>query len=577
MLTRYILVSMLAVGFISLGFISCGDHSDNIENMKAIGGVKYGGTFRMMSSEKIQFLSPLQATDIYNQRVTCQLFDPLLKLDASGNKVIPALAESYTISNDGKTYTLNIRKGVYFHPDACLDNEGRELTADDVKYSLDMSCSQLPINEISFMLVNKVKGAEAFYKSTKKSFKSGGVAGIKVTGRYSLKIELNEAFAGFDKMLTYSGFSVFPKEAFEMYGSDLAKHPVGTGPFMLEESNNQHILLKRNPKYWAKDNFGNQLPYLAGIEVLYAENKRSELIAFRKKEIDLVLEIPTEEVENILGSLQEAQEGKTVKHKIDSKQSFSLTYMGIQHSKAALQSVDVRRALNLAVDREYIVNNILDGEGYAVKNGIIPNTDYFDASKVKAPAVNPVLAKSLLAKAGYPDGKGFPELTIVVAGKKNAEHHKLALGVARQLKENLNISVKVDLVDLETRNRLVKNRQADLWIAGWIADYPDPESFLSLFYGKYTALKSDFLNPFEYKNAKYDALFEKLNKEQSSEKRTQMMIECDQILVNDAVVIPLTNGDFITMINSRIRNFETNSLETLDFSSIFIKEPKGSE
>lgn len=571
MLKKFFLIS-----FISLAVMSCGDDSGKLEDMKAVGGVRYGGTFRMMSSEKIQTLLPLQATNVYTQRITSQIFDPILKLDATGNKVIPCLAEKYEVSPDGKTVTLSIRKGVYFHPDECLDGEGRELSAEDIKFCLDLACSQLPINEISFMLTSRVQGGKAFYDATKSTFKPGGVSGIKATGRYTLKIELNEAYSGFDKLLTYTGFGVFPKEAYEMYGKDLKSHPVGTGPFMLKEHSDKRILLERNPKYWDKDQFGNQLPYLGDIEITYAENKRSELEAFRKKQIDLVLEIPTEEVENILGSLQEAQEGKTVKHKIDSKQSFSVTFLGIQHKNPVLGNVLVRRALDLAVDRNYIVNNILDGEGYPVVHGFIPNTDIYDATQVKGPKFNVSKAKALLAQAGYPDGKGFPEMSIYVSGKRNAEHHKTAMGVAHQLRENLNIPVNVKLVPLETRNDLVKNRQAEMWIAGWIADYPDPENFLSLFYGKYASIKSDFLNPFDYQNPKYDMLYERINRE-LTEKRMKLIVECDQLLVDDAVVLPLTNGDFITMINARIRNFQTNSLETLDFSTIFIKEPKGSE
>lgn len=572
MLKQFFLISILGA-FI----VSCGNDADNLENKKAIGGVKYGGVFRFMSSEKIQTLLPLQATNVYTQRVTSQLFEPLLKLDATGSKVIPAIAESYTVSADGKTVSLTIRKGVYFHPDDCLDGEGREVVAEDVKFCLDLACSQLPLNEISFMLTSKVKGGEAFYKATKTAFKAGGVSGIKTSGRYGLKIELNEAYSGIDKLLTYSGFGVFPKEAYDTYGSDLKNHPVGTGPFMLAEKNEQHILLKRNPKYWDKDQFGNQLPYLAEVEVLYAKDKRSELVAFRKKEIDLVLEIPTEEVEYILGSLQEAQQGKTVKHKVDSKQSFSVTYLGLQHNFPGLDNVSVRKAFNLAVDRNYLVNTILDGEGYPVEHGFIPNTEIFDASKVKGPKYNVAEAKALLAKAGYPDGINFPPMSIYVSGKAKAEHHKLALGIAKQLRENLNIPVDVKLVPLEARNSAVKNRKAPMWIAGWIADYPDPENFLGLFYGKHAAKKSDFLNPFDYKNANYDSLYDQVNREVNPDKRMKLMTQCDQLLVDDAVLLPLTNGDFITMINARIRNFQTNSLETIELTSIFITEPKGSD
>lgn len=571
MFKQFVLISMIAVGF-----AGCSDDSVNVENLKAIGGAKYGGTFRFMSSEKIETILPLQATTLYIQRITSQIFDPILRLDASGTKVIPSVAESFTVSPDGKSYTLNIRKGIYFHPDECLDGEGRELTAEDVKFTLDMSCSGLKLNEISFMLNDRVVGASEFNKATKTQFKAGGVSGIKVLDRYKVQISLVEAFAGFDKLLTYSGFGIFPKEAYDFYKEDIKNHPVGTGPFMLEEFSNKGLKLKRNPNYWAKDQFGNQLPFLAAIELSYTKNKRSELIAFRERKIDLVLEIPTEEVDNILGSLQEAQEGKTVKHKVDSKQSFSVTFLGMSQQNPFLKDVLVRKAINHAIDRESLVNHTLQGEGYPVSNGFIPNTEFFPASRVKGPDFNVNKANALLAKAGYANGNGFPPLVIYVSGNKDAANHLLAKGISKQLKENLGIVTTVELVNFEKRNEYVKSGKASLWVSGWIADYPDGESFLSIFYGKYANLNSEFMNPFKYRNAKFDDLYVRLNKELDPKKRTDIMVECDQQIVDDAVVIPLVNDDFITMINSRIRNFKTNSLENLDFSSIFIKEPKGS-
>jgi oligopeptide transport system substrate-binding protein len=572
MFKRFVLISMIAVGF-----VGCSDDSVNVEDLKAIGGAKYGGTFRFMSSEKIETILPLQATTLYIQRITSQIFDPILRLDASGSKVIPSVAESFTVSPDGKSYTLNIRKGIYFHPDECLDGEGRELTADDVKFTLDMSCSGLKLNEISFMLNDRVVGASDFNKATKTQFKTGGVSGIKVIDRYKVQINLVEAFAGFDKLLTYSGFGVFPKEAYDFYKDDIKNHPVGTGPFMLEEFSDKGLKLKRNPNYWAKDQFGNQLPFLAAIELSYTKNKRSELIAFRERKIDLVLEIPTEEVDNILGSLQEAQEGKTVKHKVDSKQSFSVTFLGMSEQNPALKDARVRRAINHAIDRESLVNFTLQGEGYPVLNGFIPNTEFFPANRVKGPDFNLNKANALLAQAGYPNGNGFPEMVIYVSGNKDAANHLLAKGIAKQLKENLGIVTTVELINFEKRNEYVKSGKANLWVSGWIADYPDGESFLSIFYGKYANLNSEFMNPFKYRNSKFDDLYVRLNKELDAEKRTDIMVACDQQIVDDAVVIPLVNDDFITMINSRIRNFKTNSLENLDFSSIFIKEPKGSK
>ncbi len=342
----------------------------------------------------------------------------------------------------------------------------------------------------------------------------------------------------------------------------------------MEENTGEKLTLKRNPNYWRKDEFGNQLPFLGRIVMTYATNKKSELLAFRKQEIDLVMEIPAEEVENVLGSLAEAQAGKTVKHKVDSKQSFSMTFIGFAHKHPIFQNLNVRKAFNLALDRKELVNNELMGEGYPILNGVIPNSEFFDASQVKGYTPDVAKAKSLLAEAGFADGKGFPAITLYVNGKKDSDRHRLAKGVSKQLKEKLNVTIIVKLVSIEERNKVVSNGTAAMWVSGWIADYPDGESFMSLFYGGNIQDNAKFINPFKYKSTTFDELYDAANREMDTDKRHDLLVKCDQTIIDDAVVMPIISDDFITMINSRIRNFETNSLENLDFSTIFIKELK---
>ncbi len=553
---------------------SCSDSSEDLENKEAIGGPRYGGEFRFMSSEKVKTLLPLQAIEIYSNRITSQLFDPILRLDESGENVIPGLAESFSVSQDGKEYTIKVRKGVFFQEDDCFGGEGRELTAHDIKFTLDMACSGLKFNEVSGLLIDRIEGAKKFHDATATSFKESGVSGITVSDNSTLKIKLLEPFSGFDKLLTYSGFGVFPKEAYDEYGDDLPNHPVGTGPFQLEEKTDKQIRLIRNNNYWRKDEFGNQLPFLGSIVMTYSSDKHGELKSFRNAEIDLVLEIPADQVENILGSLQEAQAGKTVKHKVDSEPSASMTFIGLANAHPEFKDVRVRKAFNMAIDRVMLVNDQLMGEGYPVEHGFIPNCTFFDASGVKGHKFDPAKAQQLMAEAGYKNGEGFPKVTLIYSGKKNSDRAAIAKAVASQLKANLNVDIQVKNVTITERDQLVSSGKADMWVSQWIADYPDGENFLNLFASKNIPSNSSFMNPFNYRSTKFDQLLDKANREKDPVKRGKYLQDADQVLVDDAVVIPILSDDFVTMINSRIRNFNTNSLEVLDLSSIFIKEPK---
>ncbi len=552
----------------------CTPNQEELSAKKAIGGATYGGEFRFMSPEKVGSLIPIQAVDIYTQRITSQIFEQLVVLDPTGQKIEPGLSTAHTVSKNGLVYTFQIRNGVFFHPDECFEYETRELDANDIKFTLDLACSGLAINEVSWLLIDRIKGAKTFFTQSKKSLPKKGVSGIKVINKNTLEITLNEPLASFEKMLSYSGFGVFPKEAYDYYGKDLGKHPVGTGPFILDKHTDQAIRLTRNNNYWKKDQFGNELPFLGSVLMTYAANKRSELIAFRSGKIDLVLEIPADEVKNVLGSLSEAQAGKNIKHKVDAQASYSLAFLGFQHKHPILKDKRIRQAINLAIDRASIINNELQGDGYPIENGIIPSALQPAAYKVKGYKTDIPLAQQLLKEAGYENGENFPVLTIIVNDKKGSDKHKLVAAIVKQLKRNLNIQLKIKLVDLATRNQLVENGTAAIWLSGWVADYPDGENFMGLFVGSTHQQKSKFVNPFNYYNRDFNNYFVQANGEKTNNKHAYYLQKCDQLLIDDAVIVPLISDDFITLTNLRVRKFITSPLEVIQLTTVYIKEPK---
>lgn len=558
--------------FLLIIITACGGESET--QKEAIGGKMYGGEFRFMSVEKVNNLFPLSTIDVYAQRINSQIFEPLLKIDMETMNVVPAIAESYKISEDAKTFTFQIRKGVFFHEDACLSGGTREVTAQDVKFTLEMACSGLPENQTSYLLVNRIVGAADFYDKTKKALVKTGVSGIKVINDYSLEIKLTEPFVGFDRILSHTNLSVFPKEAYEKYGKDISKHPVGTGPFMLEKMDDQGITLKRNSGYWKKDELGNQLPFLDKVVMTYVQDKKSELMAFRNKTIDLVLEIPVEEIENVFGTLEEAQEGKNVKHKVESESSMNINYVAFADESPEFSDMRVRKAFNLAVNTTEIVDKYLLGEGWAVKNGFVPKMDNYPSEQVKGHKTNIDQAKALLAQAGYPNGKNFPVLDFYVNAMEGSSAHKMSVAVAEQIKQGLNIDLKIKLCSLEERDQAITTGKAKIWRSGWVADYPDPENFLSLFYGGNLTEASSAINAFRFKNAEFDVLYEKASKEINQEKRNALLVKCDQIVIDQAAVMPILTKDFLIIVNARIRDMKTNAMESLDFSTIYIKEPK---
>jgi peptide/nickel transport system substrate-binding protein len=568
-------VKPISLLFFALGFIlwNCSGDEETKE-LIAKGNKMYGGELKFMSTEKIDNLNPIYSGDVYSSRIIAQIFEPLLMIDPESGTVNPALAESFKLSDDARVYTFKIRRGVKFHKDPCFKDETREVTAHDAKFTLDMACTKHDKNEMYYLLVDRIEGAKEHYASTNGKVKKGGVKGIKVLDDYTLQITLTDPYVGFEKILTHTSLSITAKEAYKKYGNAIGKHPVGTGPFALESMTSEKVALKRNPNYWRKDEFGNQLPFLSKVTMTYAKNKKSELMAFRKSKVDLVLELPVEETENILGTLEEAQRGLNVKHKVDAQKSLSMMFIAMANESEEFSDPKVRQAFNLAVDRSAIVDKDLQGEGWPAKNGFVPDIEGYPMERVNGHAYNPDRARALMSQAGYANGKGFPELTFYVNGIEGSSAHRACDAIARQLKENLNVNLTVKLVSYDERRQAVQSGEAKIWRAGWIADYPAPSNFLALFYGNNMESNASIVNDFRYKNDAFDALYEQALVEKDEKKRTDLLVKCDQLVIDTAPVMPIMTDDHIVIINARVRDFKATQMETLNLTEVYIKEPR---
>lgn len=553
--------------------LSCGDSAVETENLVAKGGKKYGGEFKFMAKSKVNSVFAANSVDSYSMKIISQIYEPLLSVNPKTFEVTNLVAESYTVSDDATKYTFKIRPGVYFHNDACFSKDKHELDAEDVKFSLEYACSGLEGNKLNYLLVNRIEGAQEFNKNSATSLPKSGVSGIKVIDKRTIEITLTSPQAGFEKVIAHPGLGIFPVEAFDKYKNELDKHAVGTGPFMLSSYSDDKIELVRNPNYWKVDEFGNQLPFLSKISMTYAKDKRSELLAFRASEIDMVLEIPVEEIEHILGTLIEAQEGKNIRHKVESEQSLSVVYLAMANNSELFKNELVRRAFSLAINTNSIVDEKLEGEGWAANNGIVPKIGNYPTDKVEGLGTNVEKAQQLLKEAGYPNGKGFPAITIYVADNKGSANHIVTQAIAAQLKNALNIDATVQLTSREEKGKLIQSGEAQVWIEGWLADYPDAENFMSIFYGGNISNSAD-INSFKFNSPEFNTLYEKILSETDETKRQDLIVQCDNIIVREAPVVPILTKDHIIMINARVRNFDANPMETLNLTSVFIKEAK---
>jgi peptide/nickel transport system substrate-binding protein len=548
---------------------SCGS-SDANRNKMAKGNKLYGGEFRFMSIEKIKVLFPLHSMDLYSQRLNSQIYESLFKEGKEGNIVVPHLVENYSISADALTYTFNLKKGIFFHEDACFEDGTREFNSKDVQFVLESACKKSSINHISHLLVGKIVGSETFFNASNKNASITNISGIKIINNHRLSVTLTQPFAGFEKLLSHPSLGIFPEEAIKKYGDKILTHPVATGPFCLDQMNTSGIILKRNANYWKSDEFGNKLPFLDRIVMKYGVDKNSELIAFKKNEIDIILEVPVENVTNLFGSLKEAQNGKTIKHKIFSRKSSLTNFLAFANTQKPFNDPLVRKAFLYAIDKNKITEEVLMGEGIAADYGFIPEMIGFQQDTNYRITQNIDKARAFLAQAGYPGGQNFPETILWVNTIEGTSMSNWTTNVAQQLETTLGIKIILKYCSFEERQNAIRSGKALFWRSGWIPDYPDPESFVSIFYNKYSEL-NPFWGNVSCTNPSFNQLYEESLLEKNSIKRNALLNSCNRLLMEDAIVLPVYYDDFFVVLNLKIRDFVVNSIETMDLSNVYIK------
>ena len=567
---------LIILFFISVLIVSCtGQKGREFKLREAKGGKYYGGTFRYNEEEYFKSLYPLNITEVTAHRLLEQIYEGLVTFNDSTLAVEPALATHWTIDESKKIYTFYLRKGVFYHDDACFPNgKGRELKAQDVKFCFDRLCYHNPADNQGFWIFKDVvKGASEYDSLTsKKIIPATGVSGVRVLNDSTIEVELEKPYAVFLARLALIFGKIYPREAFEKYGADMREHCVGTGPFYLKiNQDNQITFLARNPNYWKKDEFGNQLPYLDAIRVSYIKEKKNELLEFKKGNSDLVYKFPLEMIEEIMDNKHNLKP-EYQKFQMQYMPTMSLQYYGFQHQGKIFNNVNVRKAFCYAYDREKLCEYTLKGSGFPAVYGVVPpGTGTYDSKQVKGFNFDPAKAQTYLALAGYPKGKGFPKLTLELnsGGSRNSQ---VAEAIKKMIEETLGIEIELLMVPWAQHTETVETSKTDFYRLGWVADYPDAENFLNLFHSKYVPddiNQKTYINSFRYKNKAFDVLFDNAIAEVDEKKRNILYSKADQQVIDDAVLLPNYYDIDFRLLQPYVRNCPQNAMEQRDFSEVY--------
>jgi peptide/nickel transport system substrate-binding protein len=348
---------------------------------------------------------------------------------------------------------------------------------------------------------------------------------------------------------------------------------IGTGPFQVKSiKEGEVVILERNPNYWDVDKFGNKLPYLDALKISFIKDKKSELLEFKRGNLDMVFRIPVDMISDILGRLDQAHEANAP-FDLQVIPAMSVFYYGFQIQSDIFDKKEVRLAFNYAIDREKIVNYTLQGEGIPGMYGIVPPTfKGYDSKSLKGYTFDIDKARKLLADGGYPNGKGFPKLTLQINNGGGDRNIQTAEAIQKMLKENLNIDIELNVLPMAEHLERMETGKSLFWRTGWTADYPDPETFLSLLYSKNippNLTDKSYLNSGRYKSAKFDSLYSKAMREEDFKKRMNLYLQADQVAIDDAAIMPIFYDENYRLVQIDVRDFPVNPMEYRDLTRVY--------
>lgn len=536
------------ISFLILSFISCSN--PNSENDSRT-------VFNYNEMNGITSLDPAAAANTENIWPVNLLFNGLLQMDDSLN-VQACIAKTYTLSEDGLCYTFSLRNDVFFHDNSCFENgKGRKVVAKDFEFSFNRLFDSKVSSAIT--LLDKID------RSEKTNYK-----GFMAVNDSTFRLYLREPFSAFINILTMKYFSVLPYEAIDKYQLDFRRNPVGTGPFQFKiwEEGTKLILVK-NSNYFEFDSKNRRLPYLDAVTISFIKDRETAFMEFLNAKFDMLSgadAFNTNEVLDKEGNLRELYHKKFYLQK---ETYLKTDYIGILVDEeldivknSPLKLKAVRQAINYAFDRDKLIKYLRNNLGKAAHAGFIPEgMKSYDPNKVKGYSYQPEKVKELLKSAGFDEVNKLPEFTVHVTDNYK-EHIEF---IQSQFAEN-NIRINISIEKASVLRQAVNSCEYSLFKKSWVADYADEENFMSLFYSKNFSPQG--VNFFHFKNQKFDSLYERAQSLTNIDQKVVLYQQMENILIEEAPVIPLYYDEVVRIVSHRIKGLETNPMNLLNLKSV---------
>ncbi|SFN75891.1 peptide/nickel transport system substrate-binding protein [Bizionia echini] len=499
--------------------------------------------FRYNEHKNISSLDPAFSKDLADIWATNQLFNGLVEMDDSLH-VKPSIAKTWSISDSAKTYTFNLRNDVYFHHHNLFgDDSTRTVNASDFVYSFNRLKDKQVASPGSWVL-NKVAD---FYAVNDSVF----------------EIKLSQSFPAFLGLLTMKYCSVVPKEIVEHYGNDFRSNPIGTGPFKFKRwEENLKLVFRKNTTYFETDNQGNNLPYLEAIAITFLPDKQSEFLQFAQGNLDYVSGLDASYKDEILTANGNLRANYTQTVNMIRGPYLNTEYLAFYMDSeiTEIQSEYIRKAVNYGFDREKMMIYLRNGVGIPAHGGFIPKG---------LPGYNqevgfnyePEKAKDYVELFKTETGIKNPEITITTT----SNYLSFCEYIQRELQKT-GLLVAVNVIPASSLKDSKANGKLDMFRASWVADYPDAENYLSLYYSKNFAPNGP--NYTHYKNDQFDTWYEQAFTETNTVKREQLYTQMDSLVMTSAPIVPMFYDEVVRFTRKNITGLGINPINLLDLKRV---------
>jgi oligopeptide transport system substrate-binding protein len=533
-----------------------------------------GGTFSVCMNSSYIMRDPAKIVDYGTAQILGQIYEGLVSFHPKDLSVQPQLAKKFEIKKGGLLFEFTLRDKVLFQ-DFGSSKKYRELTVEDVVFSIKRACRPdkmgNPSAAYSLVYRDKLKGADDFFHGKSKS-----ISGITIKGK-RVSLELIRPDFNFLEKLSQTCCVILSKKLHSEKGNF-----IGTGPFILQSEFESPLNLKliKNPDYYLYDQNGCALPYLDTLEFIILSKKLEQLDMFEQKKLDVILGLPASRIKEMIEGRIEDFNSQPPVFYLHNSAILRTDYYYFDMTDPRFKDPLVRQAFNYAVDKNRIGQNVLQNQYYEVGDyGIVPPLKRlfrgydFEGVKKNAYTYNPEKAKTLLAQAGFPNGENFG--TVTLRFNIDDVHSAVADEFAKQIWTNLGIRVYIDGSGYQQLSKDHVTGNGDIFRTAWVADYPNPETFLQNFAGKFVPENKNIpslLNNARYINPKYDEYCDKAMKSVKLKERRAYFSKAEIELMKDPPIIPLWYSGELCVTYANVRNFHINSLNLFDFRRVYIKE-----